>query len=223
VKRLRILLVEDDLMLGEAARDGLLQDGFAVDWVTTGAAALAAARTVDYAAILLDLGLPVMNGLEVLATLRRESIPTPILIVTARDQIQDRITGLNKGADDYVIKPFDLDELAARIRAVVRRANGRASTTLHADDIEIDTAAKRVKQHGLNVELTAREYAILVYLLERLNRIVSKSQLQDAIYDWSSDVESNTIEVYVHQLRRKFGAETIKTVRGMGYIVESSV
>jgi DNA-binding response OmpR family regulator len=219
---LRILLVEDDLMLGEAARDGLLQDGFAVDWVTSGATALAAVRTVDYAAILLDIGLPVMSGLEVLTILRRERIATPILIVTARDQIHDRIAGLNQGADDYVIKPFDLDELAARIRAVVRRANRQTSTTLCIAEIEIDTVAKRVRQHGLNVELTAREYAILVYLFERVNRIVSKSQLQDAIYDWSSDVESNTIEVYVHQIRRKFGAETIKTVRGMGYIVESS-
>ncbi len=208
-------------MLGEAARDGLLQDGFAVDWVTTGADALSAARAVDYGAMLLDLGLPDMTGLEVLSTLRREKRPMPILIVTARDQIQDRIAGLNMGADDYLTKPFDLDELAARIRAVSRRANGQASIVLRAAEIEIDTAAKRVTFQGFKTDVTAREYAILVCLLERANRIVSKTQLQDAVYDWSSDVESNTIEVYIHQLRRKLGAETIKTVRGMGYTIES--
>jgi DNA-binding response OmpR family regulator len=208
-------------MLGEAARDGLLQDGFAVDWVTKGADALSAARAVDYGAILLDLGLPDMTGLEVLATLRREKRSLPILIVTARDQIQDRIAGLNMGADDYLIKPFDLDELAARIRAVSRRTNGQASIVIRAAEIEIDTAAKRVTFQGIKTDVTAREYAILVCLLERTNRIVSKTQLQNAVYDWSSDVESNTIEVYIHQLRRKLGAETIKTVRGMGYTIES--
>jgi DNA-binding response OmpR family regulator len=214
--------VEDDFMLGEAARDGLLQDGFAVDWVTRGAPALAAARVVDYGAMLLDLGLPDISGLEVLSTLRREKRQLPILIVTARDQIQDRIAGLNLGADDYLIKPFDLDELAARIRAVSRRANGQTSDVLRAAEIEIDTAAKRVTFQGIKTELTAREYALLVCLLERANRIVSKTQLQNAVYDWSSDVESNTIEVYIHQLRRKLGAETIKTIRGLGYTIESN-
>jgi DNA-binding response OmpR family regulator len=216
------LLVEDDLMLGEAARDGLLQDGFAVDWVTTGQAALAAACAVEYEAILLDVGLPAFSGLEVLTALRHEGKQMPILIVTARDQIRDRVAGLNLGADDYIVKPFDLDELAARIRAVTRRAHGQASISLCAAGIAVDTSAKRVMFQGSRVEVTAREYAILVCLLERVNRIVSKAQLQNAVYDWSSEVESNTIEVYVHQLRRKLGAEIIKTVRGMGYTIESN-
>lgn len=210
-------------MIAEAAQAGLLQDNFAVDCVNTGEAALNALALVEYDAILLDLGLPKMSGLDVLTHMRNSGRKTPVVIISARDQIADRVKGLNLGADDYLVKPFDLGELSARIIAVTRRAAGRANNVLLVGDIEVDTVAKRVTYQGKVVALTAREYAILLCLLQRLNHIVSKRQLHDAVYAWADDVESNTMEVYIHQLRKKLGVDTIKTVRGMGYSISGQL
>jgi DNA-binding response OmpR family regulator len=219
----RILLVEDDTMIAEAAQAGLKQDSFAVDWVRSGEAALDAVALVEYDVVLLDLGLPKMSGLDVLTQLRSRAINTPVVIISARDQIADRVKGLNLGADDYLTKPFDLCELSARIVAVTRRTRGRANNVLIVGDIEVDTDAKRVTLQGNDVLLTAREYAIFLCLLQRLNHIVSKRQLHDAVYAWADDIESNTMEVYIHQLRKKLGADTIKTIRGMGYSITGTL
>jgi two-component system, OmpR family, response regulator QseB len=217
---MRLLLVEDDKMLGESVQIGLQLDGYAVDWVRDGESARQAALTHDYAALLLDLGLPGRDGLDVLRSLRARGNTTPVLIVTARDNVGQRIAGLDAGADDYILKPFDLDELSARVRAVTRRRHGHADVKLVVGDVVIDTGARRASLAGLAVELTAREYTIAAYLMARAGRVVTRSELEEALYEWNREVSSNAVEVFISQLRRKLGRQFISTRRGLGYCVE---
>lgn len=217
---MRILLVEDDAMLGEATRSGLSGDGFAVDWVETASAALASLRATTYSVVLLDIGLPAKSGMDVLSEMRASGDATPVIFLTARSHVQDRILGLNTGADDYIIKPFDLNEVAARVRALGRRAAGLAGQVINAQCIALDVAAKQVKLNGEGVELTAREYQILLYLMERQNRIVSRPQLEESLYAFNDELGSNAVEVYVHQLRKKLKPFEIKNVRGLGYVIK---
>ena len=216
---MRVLLVEDDPMIGASVQKGLRQDGFTVDWVRDSRAAAGAVAGDPYDLMLLDLGLPDRNGLEFLRSLRTRGSKMPVLIVTARDAVNDRIAGLDSGADDYIVKPFDLDELAARIRAVQRRHAGRSESVIRVGEIEFDPAARRVTLRGNEVDLSARELALLTALLDRPGAILSRAQLEERIYGWGEEVESNAVEVYVHALRKKLGADLIKTVRGVGYMV----
>jgi len=216
---MRTLLVEDNALLGDGLRAGLRQAGFEVDWVRDGADAAHAAETESFAAIVLDLGLPNMDGLAVLRRLRARGIKTPILILTARDAVQDRVTGLDAGADDYVVKPVDLAELAARLRALVRRARGEAAPALRRGDLELDPAAHRVVFRGRSVELSAREFALLHELMLNAGRVLSREQLEERLYSWGREVESNAVEVHVHHLRRKLSPRLIRTIRGVGYLM----
>jgi two-component system response regulator QseB len=216
---MRVLLVEDDAMIGESVRTGLRQDGFTVDWVRDGAGAESALATHGYDAVLLDLGLPKKSGVEVLKSIRRGGDDVPVLITTARDAVSDRVAGLDNGADDYIVKPFDLDELAARIRAVARRRAGRTDPLIHVGDVTLDPASHRATLRGKDVALSARELALLEALLDRRGAILSRAQLEERIYGWGEEVESNAIEVHVHSLRRKLGADLVKTVRGVGYTI----
>lgn len=214
---MRILLVEDDTLLGEGVRDGLALAGYAVDWARDGATAGRALADHDYDACVLDLGLPKRGGLEVLRELRERGGPLPVLVLTARDTTADKVAGLDAGADDYLTKPFDLDELQARVRALLRRGAGGAAPTLRHGAIVLEPAARRVTLDGEPVKLSAREYALLHDLLNHRNQIRTRAQLEESLYAWGSETESNTVEVYIHFLRRKLGAEAIQTVRGFGY------
>jgi DNA-binding response OmpR family regulator len=214
---MRLLLVEDDNMIGEAVRAGLRQEGFTVDWVREAEQGDVALRTEPYALLLLDLGLPRKSGLAWLRELRRRGEATPVLVITARDAVADRIAGLDGGADDYLVKPFDLDELAARVRAVLRRHGGRAAPLLQHGELTLDPATRRATWKGQPVALSAREYALLAALLERPGAILSRAQLEQRLYGWGEEVESNAVEVHIHHLRRKLGADTIRNVRGLGY------
>ncbi|HSE02100.1 MAG TPA: response regulator [Burkholderiales bacterium] len=216
---MRLLLVEDDSMIGEGVRKGLRQDGFTVDWVREGPAAELAAANDVYDLIVLDLGLPRKDGLDVLAALRRQGNSVPVLILTARDAVADRIKGLDAGADDYVLKPFDLDELAARIRALLRRRAGRADAVIEHGELTLNMSTREARHRGKEVALSAREFALLEALLERPGAILSRAQLEERLYGWGEEVESNTVEVYIHSLRRKLGADFIRNVRGVGYRV----
>jgi DNA-binding response OmpR family regulator len=216
---MRVLLVEDDAMIGNSVRAGLRQDGFTVDWVTDGLAAEAALEAETYGAVLLDLGLPRIGGLEILRRLRARGADVPVLVVTARDTIDERIQGLDSGADDYIVKPFDLDELAARLRAVSRRKAGRAAPVLRHGDLTLDPATREVALLGRAVTLSAREFDVLAALLERPGSVLSRAQLEQRIYGWGEEVESNAVEVHVHALRKKLGAGLIRTLRGAGYFV----
>jgi two-component system, OmpR family, response regulator len=217
---MRLLLAEDDAMIGEAIRAGLRRQGFVVDWVQDGAAAAHALAHEPYEACVLDLGLPRKQGLDVLRQLRARGSALPVLVLTARDAISDRIEGLDAGADDYVVKPFDLQELAARIRAVLRRRAGRASSLIEHRGVTLDPATREVRRDGELVQLSAREFALLHALLEQPGRILSRAQLEERVYGWGEEVESNVIEVHVHGLRRKLGAAFIRNVRGVGYRVD---
>ncbi len=216
---MRILLVEDDPMIGASVREGLRQDGFAIDWVQDGIAADTALAAEAYDLVLLDLGLPRMDGRALLAKLRAGKRDVPVIILTARDTVDDRIAGLDAGADDYVVKPFDLDELAARIRAIARRRAGRAAPRLRHGALELDPAGRSASLRGEAVNLSPREFALLMALLERPGTVLSRAQLEERLYGWGDEVESNTVEVYVHGLRRKLGADLIRNVRGAGYMV----
>jgi two-component system response regulator QseB len=216
---MRVLLVEDDMLLGKAVRTGLEQQGHSVDWVRDGVEAEAAALHGSYGAMLLDLGLPGQDGMKVLANLRRKGFAPPVLIVTARDQIPERVVGLDAGADDFIVKPFDLDELGARLRAAERRYSGRSQPTITHGDIIVDPAARRVTKGSHEVTLTTREYALLFHLLTHRGRIQSRHQLEDALYSWGAEIESNAVEVHIHHLRRKFGKNLIRTVHGHGYLI----
>ena len=216
---MRLLLVEDDLMVGEAVRKGLRLDGFAVDWVQDGSAAEAAAAQEDYAVMLLDLGLPKKNGLDVLKSMRARGNRIPVLILTARDAVSDRVAGLDAGADDYLIKPFDLDELAARIRALLRRQSGRAAPLIEAGGLTLDPATHEVLLEGRKINLSAREFALLRAFLDRPGAVLSRAQLEEKLYGWDDSVESNAVEVHIHALRKKLGGDFIKNVRGVGYMV----
>ncbi len=216
---MRLLLVEDDAMIGDAVRRGMRQQGHAVDWVRDVAGASGALAGEPYEVVLLDLGLPDGSGLELLRTLRRRGARVPVLVVTAQDAVGSRVAGLDAGADDYLVKPFDLDELAARVRALQRRAAGRAEAVLEHGPLRLDAAAHRVTLEGKEVALSAREFALLEALLERPGRPQSRARLEERLYGWGEEVESNAVEVHVHALRRKLGPQWIRTVRGVGYLV----
>jgi two-component system OmpR family response regulator/two-component system response regulator QseB len=220
---MRILLAEDDPLLGDGLRAGLRQLGFLVDWVRDGEAAERELRAQPYAAAVLDLGLPMKDGMDVLASIRRAGIKLPVLVLTARDAVPDRIRGLDVGADDYVVKPVDLSELAARLRALVRRAHGQPQECLTAQDIVLDPAARSVLQAGVLVPLSAREFDLLHALMLNTGRVLSREQLEQHLYSWGQEVESNAIEVHVHHLRRKLGSALIQTVRGVGYLLAREV
>lgn len=216
---MRLLLVEDDAMVGEGLRKGLRQDGFTVDWVRDGAAVEHALALESYDLLLLDLGLPKKAGLEVLASLRRKGNLIPVLILTARDAVADRVKGLDSGADDYLVKPFDLEELEARIRALSRRQSGRADPVINFGDLTMNQATHEVHLQGKPVQLSAREFALLEAFLDRPGVVFSPAQLTEKLYGWDEKVESNTVEVYIHALRKKLGADFIKNIRGVGYMV----
>ena len=219
---MRILLVEDDRMIADGVQTAMRQDGYSVDWVGDGAAASDALRATTFDLVLLDLGLPKRDGLAVLRELRARRDRTPVIILTARDEVRDRVAALDTGADDYLVKPFDLDELAARARSVLRRASGRGEPYLEHNGVRLDPATKRVTQNDEPVHLSAREFAVLEALLQRPGAVLSRAQLEDRLYGWDDAVESNAIEVYVHALRRKLGADAIRTLRGVGYFVPHS-
>lgn len=216
---MRILLAEDDLLLGDGLRAGLRQLGFQVDWVRDGMAAERELLAEPYAAAVLDLGLPLKDGMTVLASIRRTGNTIPVLVLTARDAVSDRIKGLDVGADDYVVKPVDLNELAARLRALVRRAHGQPKETLTAQDVVLDPAARSVYQAGKPVILSSREFDLLHALMLNAGRVLTREQLEQQLYSWGQEVESNAIEVHIHHLRRKLGNSLIQTVRGVGYML----
>ena len=217
---MRLLLVEDDSMIGAAAQQGLRQEGHAVDWVRDGREAEVAVRDKVHDLVLLDLGLPRRDGLSLLREWRAKGIDVPVVIITARDGVADRIAGLDAGADDYLVKPFDLDELSARGRAVARRRAGRAESVMRLGDLEVDVATKRVKWKGNEVALSAREYALLEALANRPGAYLTRAQLEERLYGWDEEIASNAVEVHIHGLRRKLDAGVIKNVRGLGYTLD---
>jgi DNA-binding response OmpR family regulator len=219
---MRILIVEDDRLLGEGILAGLRQSGFQPDWVQDGVAGLAALSTPEtepFSAVVLDLGLPKLSGLDLLRRLRAGHDTTPVLILTARDTSQDVIAGLDAGGDDYLVKPFDLGELAARLRALIRRAAGTAAPVIEHGELVLDATARSVRFKGQPVELAPREFALLHELLLNAGRVMTRTQLESKLYPWGEEVESNALEVHIHHLRRKLAAELIHTVRGVGYMV----
>jgi len=224
---MRVLVVEDDALLGDAIQAGLKQSGYAVDWMKDGVSAEQALATEPYAAVVLDLGLPRLSGLEVLRRLRgrntqkdvRINKQTPVLILTAMDTVDDRIRGLDAGADDYLVKPFDMGELAARLRALIRRASGKTEPWLEVAGVKLDPAAHRVFYQDKPVELSAREFALLHALMLNAGKVLSRAQLEEQLYAWGDEIESNAVEVHIHHLRRKLFPELIETIRGVGYLM----
>ena len=216
---MRLLLVEDDRMIGDTLRAALRLDGYAVDWVRDAAAAQSTLASERFDLVLLDLGLPQRSGIEVLKLLRARGDTTPVIVLTARDGLGDRVAGLDAGADDYLVKPFELDELNARIRAVFRRHSGRAQPVLSHGSVTLDPATRQVTKDGAPVLLSAREFAVLEALMQRPGALLSRAQLEDRLYGWGEEIESNAVSVYIHQLRRKLGADFIQNVRGVGYFV----
>lgn len=218
---MRVLLVEDDVMIGEVFSDALTDEAYTVDWVKDGSQALLAIKTEHYDIILLDLGLPKVDGMTVLTTLRSAKIDTPVLILTARDDVQSRITGLDNGADDYVIKPFDLGEVLARMRVLIRRGQGKADNLLSVGEISLDTAKKRAFLGGVALDLTAKEYMLLLSFMTNPDKVLSKADLESSLYGWGMEVESNAVEFLIYSLRKKLGQHTIKNVRGLGWYIAS--
>lgn len=216
---MRILLVEDDALLGDALQVGLREQGFAVEWIRDGAAGEAALASDEFTAIVLDLGLPRMSGLELLQRVRNRGDHTPVIILTAREAVDDRVRGLDLGADDYVVKPVALKELAARLRAVARRAQGIASGSIIVGSLSLNLASRAVTFEGNPVELQPREFALLQELVLRAGRVVTRTQLETQLYEWDCSLDSNAIEVHVHHLRRKLAPKLIRTVRGVGYMI----
>lgn len=217
---MRVLLVEDDELLGDGLRKGLNQAGYTVDWLKDGVSANQALKTETFDIIVLDLGLPKLTGIQVLQQLRSRGLSTPVLILTARESIEDRIKGLDSGADDYLTKPVDLDELCARLRALHRRFVSRAEPLLTYGNIILDPAGHTVTLHGQLINVSRREFALLQKLLENTGRVLSREQLTQSLYGWEEDVDSNALEVHIHNLRKKFGAAFIHTIRGIGYMIE---
>jgi DNA-binding response OmpR family regulator len=217
---MRILLVEDDELLGDGLAAGLRHCGYSVDWLQDGEAARTALATEDYAALVLDLGLPRLDGMSLLRGLRAAGNAIPVLILTARDSTWDKVGGLDSGADDYLVKPVDLDELAARLRALTRRSAVARAPLLQAGEVELDPAARRVRLRGQAVELSAKEFVILEMLMRNVGKVISRAQLESALYGWGEGVESNVVEVHIHHLRRKIGTDLIRTVRSVGYLIE---
>jgi len=216
---MRLLLVEDDLMIGESVLDLLRDEGYAVDWVKDGELAVATLAQQDYDLVLLDLGLPKLDGIAVLRSMRVHRDTTPVLIATARDAVAQRIEGLNLGADDYIVKPYDLDELLARIRALIRRSVGRAEHVYENAGVRIDPSTREAQVQGQNVVLSSREWAVLELLLARPGMVLSRKQMEDKLYSWKDEVSSNAVEVYIHGLRKKLGMGLIQNVRGVGYVI----
>ena len=216
---MRILLIEDDYSLGDGLMVGLRQAGFAVDWLRDGVAADHALASESFDLVVLDLGLPGLSGMEVLKRARGRGLTLPILILTAQDATGDKVSGLDAGADDYLVKPVDIDELAARLRALARRSAGRAAPVLRHGDIELDPAARTLTRAGQPVELSGREFSLLLLLLENTGRVLSRSQLEQSLYGWSDEPDSNALEVHIHHLRKKLGGELIRTLRGVGYSI----
>jgi len=217
--RMRLLLAEDDRMIGASIQRGLKQDGLAVDWVQDGRAAELALAENVHDLLVLDLGLPRREGLDVLRAMRRRGDDRPVLIVTARDAVSDRVAGLDAGADDYLVKPFELTELAARIRALLRRSAGRAEPVVAYGDIELHPDTREIRVRGEPVALSAREFALLEALLVRPGAVLSRAQLEEKLYGWNEEVESNAVEVHIHALRKKLGADAIRNVRGVGWMI----
>lgn len=216
---MRILLVEDDAMIGDGIRTSLQHEGYVVDWVRDGRMVVTALSTEHFDLVLLDLGLPGKSGLEVLYALRAAGKAVPVLIVTARDALEDRIKGLDAGADDYIVKPFDFDELAARMRSALRRSNGRAEPDIEIGDIVISPETRRVMRNGQPISLSAKEYAVVEALMLRPGAILSRAQLEERMYGWGDEIDSNAIEVHIHAIRRKLGSDFIQNVRGVGYFI----
>lgn len=215
---MRILLIEDDALLGDGLCAGLRREENSVDWVKNGETALSAVAETQYDCLILDIGLPKMSGLQVLRLLRESDNTVPVLILTAQDDITDRVRGLDAGADDYLIKPFEFAELCARLRALTRRTRGTASELIQYKNISINTTAHTVEYDGTAVDLSRREFALLIEMITNQGRVLSRHNLEQKLYSWGDEIESNTIEVYIHHLRKKFYSELIKTVRGIGYI-----
>jgi two-component system response regulator QseB len=218
---MRLLLVEDDRMIGEAVRKGLAREGFAVDWVQDGVQAELAIANGVYELVLLDLGLPRKDGLALLADLRRRGAVIPVLVVTARDAVPERIEGLNAGADDYLVKPFHMEELVARVRALLRRNQGRASSEIECGALRLNPVTHEASLRGAPIELSAKEFALLHALLETPGAVLSREQLEEKLYGWDDEVGSNAVEVHIHNLRRKLGSRAIRNIRGVGYRVET--
>lgn len=220
---MRVLLVEDDLMIGESLSEALQDEAYTVDWVKDGRDAILTLRVQPYDIILLDLGLPQIDGMGVLSAIRDAKIATPVLILSARDETQDRIKGLDSGADDYLVKPFELAEVFARMRVLIRRAQGKADNQITVGDLSLDTAHKRVLMASRPLELTAKEYMLLTTFMLAPEKVMSKTELEDSLYGWGGEVESNAIEFLIHSLRKKVGQNRIKNVRGLGWHISSSL
>ena len=217
---MRLLLVEDDELLGDAVKTGLTQFGYLVDWLKDGETARSVIKTESFELIILDFSLPKLSGMQLLQSIRQDQNKTPVIILTARESVQDRIKGLDSGADDYITKPFDLNELSARIRALVRRSQGRADSILQYRNITIDPAAHSVMVDDVLINVPRREFSLLQKLLENDGHVLSRDQLMQSIYGWDDDVDSNTLEVHIHNLRKKINATFIRTIRGVGYMAE---
>jgi DNA-binding response OmpR family regulator len=220
---MKLLLVEDDALLGDGVRVGLKQAGFAVDWVQDGLAAKVALDSEEYDLLVLDLGLPKLSGMDLLKSVRAKRASLPVLILTARDTVADRVAGLNAGADDYLVKPFDLDELIARLNALLRRSAGQVDLTLQHGAIELTPASHQVRLAGKDVSMSAREFSLLHTLLLHTGRVHSRELLEQTLYGWGEEVESNAVEVHVHHLRKKLGGDLIRTLRGVGYVIDKVV
>ncbi len=218
---MRVLVVEDDLMIGESLSEALQDEAYTVDWVKDGRQAILTLRVQPYDIILLDLGLPEVDGMGVLTAIRDAKIATPVLILTARDQLKDRIAGLDSGADDYVVKPFELGEVFARMRVLIRRAQGKADNQVVVSNLTLDTAHKRVMIDSKPIDLTAKEYMLLTTFMLSPEKVMSKTELEDSLYGWGGEVESNAIEFLIHSLRKKVGQDRIKNVRGLGWYISN--
>jgi two-component system OmpR family response regulator/two-component system response regulator QseB len=216
---MRILLVEDDPELGDGLTVGLRQAGFAVDWLRDGHSADQALQSESFDLVVLDLGLPRLSGMDVLNRARSRGLAVPILILTARDATGDKVSGLDAGADDYLVKPIDLDELSARIRALTRRSAGRSAPLLTHGELAVDPAAHRVTLAGQEIELSSREFSLLQMLLENAGRVLTRTQLEQSVYGWRDEPDSNALEVHIHHLRKKLGGDLIRTLRGVGYTI----
>jgi len=217
---MRILLVEDDELLGDAAKAGLNQYGYTVDWLKDGESAKLALKNESFDIVVLDLGLPKLSGLGLLKDVRASGNATPVIILTARETIEDRVKGLDCGADDYLTKPFDIDELSARVRALIRRSTGRAESTIQYRNIELNPAAHSVKVDDIEINVPRREFSLLQKLLENSGNVLSREQLMQSVYGWEEDVDSNALEVHIHNLRKKLNTTFIRTIRGVGYMIE---
>ncbi|MFA6162723.1 MAG: response regulator [Methylobacter sp.] len=217
---MRLLLVEDDEILGEGLVEGLKMEGYAVDWLTNGKLADEALKLNTYELIVLDLNLPDMEGLDILKALRARKDETPVMVLTAKDTVPDRVLGLDSGADDFVIKPFELDEVCARLRALARRNEGRSVPNIEYKGIVLDPASHQVTWNDEKIDLSQKEFEILSFLMSNIGKVISRARLEESMYSWDSDVESNTVEVHIHHLRKKLDPSIIRTVRGVGYIID---